>query len=287
MIQVFIVGCGDIGRRVGARHIRRGEVVVGLVRSAQSAEPLAAEGIRPVVSDLDAPLGRTPGPHGALVYYLAPPPNRGQHATRLRDWLHTIAVEQLPRKVVYISTSGVYGDCGGEWVDEHRTPRPQTDRARRRLHAEQVLAAWSRRTAVPVVVLRVGGIYGPGRLPIERLRGGHAVLREEDCGFSNRIHSEDLASVAVAAADDGPGGAIYNVSDGRPGTMTEYFNAVADLLQLPRPPAVSWDEAERRLGAEMMSYLRESRRLSTARMRRELNVALRYPDLAAGLRSCV
>jgi nucleoside-diphosphate-sugar epimerase len=140
---------------------------------------------------------------------------------------------------------------------------------------------------VPVIVLRVGGIYGPGRLPIERLRQALPVLRPEESLPGNRIHADDLAAACVAAGERGRADAIYNVSDGQDSTMTEYFFAVADALGLPRPPTVSLAEARGRLSQVMLSYLTESRRLDNRRMREELGVVLQYPDLASGLRSCL
>jgi nucleoside-diphosphate-sugar epimerase len=286
MSSVLVIGCGDLGRRVAARHLERGDAVVGVVRRGESAARLEQSGIQPALVDLDTAPGSVPSARGALVYYFAPPPERGDRDWRLRGWTESLSTDGWPRKVVYVSTSGVYGDRAGAWVDEECEPRPETDRARRRLDAEQTLSIWAAERGVAWIALRVGGIYGPGRLPTERIRSGRPVLRERDCGYTNRIHVEDLASVAVAAGDRGSDGAIYNVSDGRPGNMTEYLKAVADLLRLARPPEISWAEAEGRLSPEMLSYLRESRRLDNSRMLRELGVKLQYPDLRSGLLSC-
>jgi nucleoside-diphosphate-sugar epimerase len=161
---------------------------------------------------------------------------------------------------VYISTTGVYGDAGGAWVDEDCPPAPATSRARRRLDAEQTLARWAEPAGTQVIVLRVPGIYGPGRLPLERIRRGEPVLAPGECGYTNRIHAEDLVRVCVAAAQRGRPGAVYNVSDGAPGTMTEYLLAVADAAGLPRPPVVGLDQARRVMSPGMLSYLGESRR---------------------------
>lgn len=168
-------------------------------------------------------------------------------------------------------------------MDEDTPIHPQTERAKRRADAEAALQAWSQRTGVPVVILRVGGIYGPGRLPVDRIKAGRPVLREEESGFTNRIHADDLAAVCIAAMERGTPGGYYNVSDGQPGTMTQYFSAVADLLGLPRPPQVTRAQAEQQMNASLLSFLNESRRLDNRRMLRELGVKLRYPDLASGL----
>lgn len=288
MISVVIIGCGDIGRRVAALWRERGTPVIALARRPATAEALAALGITPIVGDLDAPESLMQLPTAdALVYYFAPPPPRGSIDPRMGAFLATLSQGRAPRRIVYISTSGVYGDRRGEWVDETVAPNPQTDRARRRLDAENALRAWGREQGVEVVVLRVGGIYGPGRLPRERLAEGRPVLRETESGYTNRIHADDLAAACLAAAERGRAGAVYNVSDGQPGTMTGYFNAVADRLGLPRPPEISMAEARERLSPVMLSYLTESRRMDNRRMCEELGVRLRYPDLESGLTQAV
>jgi nucleoside-diphosphate-sugar epimerase len=286
MADVLIIGCGDIGRRIAAHGRTAGASIAGLVRSAHARERLAAAGIAPVVGDLDLPatLAELPSA-GALLYYLAPPPASGTSDPRVEALLDALAGRE-PRRMVYVSTTGVYGDCGGAWITEEQPLRPGSDRARRRVAAEQALRGWGEAAGVAVVVLRVPAIYGPGRLPIERLRRGDPVLREEESPYTNRIHSEDLARVCMAAAERGRAGGIYNVSDGHPTSMTEYFLRVADLLGLPRPPIIAMEEARERLSAEMLSYLRESRRIDNTRMREELGVELLYPDLEAGLAAC-
>ncbi len=280
---VFIVGCGDIGARVARRWLARGARVCALSRSGASAGRLKALGITPVAGDLDR-AGSLQGlpTGGALVYYFAPPPATGQDDARMGAFLTGLR-ESRPERIVYLSTSGVYGDRGGEWVTEQTQPGPQTDRARRRLSAEQQVRGWGVEYAVPVVVLRVGGIYAPDRLPLERLEAGTPVLRESECGWTNRIHADDLARVCEAAAERGRFDSVYNVCDDEPGTMTQFFYAAADYLGLPRPPAISMEEARRQLSPAMLSYLTESRRMDNRRMHEELGVALDFPNLAQGL----
>lgn len=282
MNLIFIIGCGDIGLRVARLWQGRGATVSALARSEDSAARLAAAGIEAVPGDLDTPASLAALPvNGATVYYFAPPPLQGDSDPRMHAF---VAAGLRPERVIYISTSGVYGDRAGGWVDEDTPPAPGTDRARRRLDAETTLRAWGRESGVKVNILRVGGIYGPGRWPLERLQAGTPVLREEECGYTNRIHADDLAAICVAAAERGGPDRIYNVSDGRNGTMTEYFNAVADRFGLPRPPAITMAEAQQRLSPAMLSYLTESRRMDNRRLLQELGVTLRYPDLAAGLK---
>jgi len=282
-----IVGCGDVGCRVGARLRARAMPVLGLARSAPGCERIRAAGLEALQLDLDA--GRwssLPALRGALVFYFAPPAREGEDDARLARFLARLDTRERPPRLVYISTSGVYGDCGGAWVDETWPLAPRTARAKRRAAAEQCLQAWSRTRDAEVVVLRVPGIYGPGRLPLERLRRGFPVVREAEAPCSNRIHVDDLAAAAVLAADKAPPGCVYNVADGRPSTMTDYLNRVADWAGVSRPPQISLARARRELSPAMLSFLEESRRLDCRRLFGELGFVPRYPDLDAGLASC-
>jgi nucleoside-diphosphate-sugar epimerase len=282
---VLIAGCGDVGRRVAAQYLDRGIAVTGLVSSPASANLLTADGIMPRQVDLDAAMYTPFDIEDGGLFYFAPPPATGDSDPRLERFLD--ALNGRPRKLVYISTSGVYGDCGGAWIDETAPVNPRTPRARRRAAAEQAVREWSARSGAVACILRVPGIYGPGRLPVERLRRGLPILRAEDSPYTNRIHADDLATAAIAAMERGEPGAVYNISDGNPTTMGDYFNRVADLLGLPRPPEVPLTEARTSLTAEMMSFLEESKRLITTCMREELGVTPRYPDLDHGLPSCL
>lgn len=288
MHHVVIIGCGDIGRRVAQQWRQRGAQVCALARSHASAQGLAVQGITPIAGDLDQP--QTLGGlelAGTLLYYFAPPTSHGLRDERVRALVSSHRARRAPARIVYISTSGVYGDHGGAVVTEQTPPAPRTERARRRLDAEQVLQQWSEDRGIALTVLRVGGIYGPGRLPEARLREGAPVLRADQAAPSNRIHADDLAAVCVAAGEPGRPTGIYNVCDGQPGTMTEYFLAVADVLGLPRPPEIDREQAGAVMSLEMMSYLSESRRMDNRRMRDELGITLRYPDLASGLVACL
>lgn len=285
--DVLIVGCGDIGERVARLERSEARTVAGLVRSVKSARRLRDAGIQPITADLDAPASLNNLPvTNAVVYYFAPPPDKGVIDPRMETFVSVMTSSNLPKRIVLISTTGVYGDCHGEWVTEDRLPNPQVDRARRRLAAETTLQAWSKASGVSIVILRVPGIYGPGYLPVERLRSGEPVLREDESPFSNRIHADDLARVCIAAARHAHPSLLYNVSDGHPTTMTDFFFRVADMLGIPRPPAITREAAQHRLGPGMLSYLAESKRIDNRRMREELGVELMYPDLAAGLASC-
>jgi nucleoside-diphosphate-sugar epimerase len=261
-------------------------MVAALARSPARADELAKQGLSPVSGELgDIWSLRRLDVAEKLIYYLAPPSTGGTNDTWMRNFLTALPADRPPARCILVSTTGVYGDHRGEWVDEESELRPATDRARRRLDAERVLRTWGRVRRVPVVVLRVPGIYGPGRLPLARLRAGKPVVQEQECPYTNRIHVDDLVQACIAAADHGLADNIYNICDGAPGTMTEYFNTVADVFGLPRPPVVTMEQARTQLTPGLLSYMSESRRLRNDKMLGELGVRLRYPDLMAALRA--
>lgn len=256
-----------------------GREVTAIVRSQQSVQALAAAGIDARALDLDLDKFALAAPE--LLFYFAPPPAQGEGDARLRRFL--AALTQAPQRLVYISTSGVYGDCGGRWIDEDEPLKPVSARGQRRLDAERVLAV----SGIAHVILRVPGIYGPERWPVERLKKGLPVVRAEESPYTNRIHADDLARAALHAAVYGRDGAAYNISDGQPTTMCDYFTRCAALLGLPPPPQVSMEEARRIFTPAMWSFMEESKRLRNDRMRDELRCVPRYPDLEAGLRASV
>jgi nucleoside-diphosphate-sugar epimerase len=184
--------------------------------------------------------------------------------------------------LLYVSTTGVYGDTGGATVTEESAVAPSNDRARRRVAAEAVAQAWCAARGVRCVVLRVPGIYGPGRLPLDRLRRGEPVLRPEDAGPGNRIHVDDLVSACVAAIERPVRGA-FNVTDGNPASTTEFVQRTAALAGLPQPPLVALADAPGRISPGMLAFLRESRVVDSRRMRDELGVELRYARLDDGI----
>lgn len=274
--QVLIVGCGDTGRRVATQWLAQGAHVSGWMRTPASAARLRQLGAHPQVVDLDADVPR-PCP-ADIIYYFAPPPRQGDSDTRLDSFLAALG-NQWPQRLVYISTSGVYGDCAGAWVDETRPVNPQTPRALRRVAAEHSLAAWPGNW----VVLRTPGIYGPQRLPLAKVRAGEPVLRDADCGWSNRIHIDDLANIAVLAATRGPAQCIYNASDGTPTKMAAYYRELARLLEVTPPPEIDWHQAQAQFSSMRLSFLAESRRLDNRRLVKALELRLRYANLRDGL----
>jgi nucleoside-diphosphate-sugar epimerase len=285
---LLIVGYGDIGQRVAGLALAAVRPVSVLVRCSEKAAALKADGILAVFGDLDditAPV-RELHPAGTTILYTVPPPGGGEHDTRLRVFLGSIEPGQEPAQIVYLSTTGVYGDQQGALVTEGTPTKATTSRARRRLDAENLLLSWGRNRGVKIVILRVSGIYGANRLPLNRLQEGAPVLRSEESPFSNRIHADDLARLCLTAADQGDDGEIINICDGETSTMTDYFNAVADAFALPRPPQVTMAQAKECMPPLLLSYFSESRRIDNRRMRERLGGELLYPDLASGLAAC-
>lgn len=285
---ILIIGCGDIGQRVARIWKKRAKSVFGVVRTEESLNTLRQQHIHAIAADLDNPdsLSNLPSKH-SLLYYFAPPPSQGVEDSRIANFLKSMDKDNLPAHLIYISTSGVYGDQQGQLINEQTPANPQVDRAKRRYHAEQQLQQWCKDNAVALTILRVGGIYGPNRLPLQRLKDQVPMLQENLAPQTNRIHADDLAQVCVAAANKNAKGEIYNVSDGTNSNMTEYFNTIADACGLPRPPLVDWDEAEKTISKGMLSYLKESRRMDNSKMMNELEITLKYPTLKAGLKSCI
>jgi nucleoside-diphosphate-sugar epimerase len=284
-MALLIIGCGYTGRRLAARLLEQGQIITGTVATEASAQVLRILGVKPVVADLDHPDTTLPLAGQDRIFYFAPPPGEGTTDVRLTQVLTQLQEQKLCPRMVYTSTTGVYGDCQGDWVTEQRPLHPTTDRARRRADAEQQLTTWAQENGGEAIILRVAGIYGPGRLPLERLRQGAPMIRAEEAPFSNRIHVDDLVTACLMAMDHGHSGLAYNVADGTPGTMAEYFNTLAELTGLPQPPAVTWDEAQKTMPPGLLSYLQESRRIDVLRLVCHLGVELKYPDLAAGLRA--
>ena len=280
---MIVVGCGYTGRRLLERCRDMRREFFGTVRSADSAARLRAAGAGAGILDLDQPGGALPPEwtsQRALIY-MAPPPGTGETDPRLRACLARITA--FPERVVYLSTTAVYGDTGGQTVDETTPAAPASARGRRRLDAEQALQDWGQDTGVAVRILRVPGIYGPGRLPLERLQNGAPVARAGETGPGNRIHVDDLAAASLAAVDYAGPEVVFNVGDGDHRGMDEYFRAVARLAGLPAPPELPLDELLSQVSPAMRGFLVESRRVDTTRMRAVLGFHPRYATLEEGI----
>jgi nucleoside-diphosphate-sugar epimerase len=283
---LLIVGCGDIGMRVLRLLVPRWCVVATTSQLARVSE-LRAAGARPIVVDLDEPrtLHRLAGLADAVLH-LAPPPATGEGDPRTQALLRALARGGRVRRLVYASTSGVYGDAKGARFDETRPVAPGTVRAQRRVVAERMLRDFGRTCGASVSILRVPGIYAADRVgghPRDRLLRGTAVLRDEDDVFTNHIHADDLARACVAALFRGAAGRVYHACDDSELKMGAYFDLAADLCGLPRPPRVARVDAERQLSPMLLSFMSESRRLDNHRLKRELGLRLRHPTVAEGL----
>ncbi len=282
---VLIAGCGYVGQRLAARLRARFEITA-LVRSSEKAAALERQGVKTVVIDLDRVRAGAHLPERLdqeAIVYLAPPPGSGESDLRLDRFLHLAIVP--PKTFLYMSTTGVYGNAGGGFVDESTPVQPLTDRARRRVSAEEMTRVWCNERRVRRVVLRVPGIYGPGRLPLDRLQRSEPVVRAEDAGISNRIHIDDLVAACEAAIDNSEARGVYNVTDGNSISSTAFIDRVAKLAGLPSPPRVSMEEAQLTFAPERLSFLNESRRVGNDRMLKHLRVALKYGDVEAGIRA--
>jgi len=283
---LLIVGCGDVGMRV-LRILKGRYRLLALTSTPARAEALRTAGAVPLIGNLDDPatLSRLAGLADAVLH-LAPPPLQGTIDPRTRHLLDALARKGRVRCLVYGSTSGVYGNCGGARFDETRAVNPGTDRARRRVDAESRIRWFGRAHGVRVAILRIPGIYAIGRdggHPRERLLRGTAVLRADDDVYTNHIHADDLARACVAALTRALPQRVIHASDDTDLTMGDYFDLAADLCGLPRPPRISRAEAQERLSPMLLSFMSESRRLDNQRLKRELRLALRYPTVKDGL----
>jgi nucleoside-diphosphate-sugar epimerase len=283
---LLIVGCGDVGLRV-LRALSPGWRVLALTSQPDRRAELRAAGAVPLVGNLDDPasLGRL-GAVADAVLHLAPPPGQGDTDPRSRHLLRALARGGTVRRLVYVSTTGVYGDAGGERIDETRPVRPTTPRARRRVDAEALWRWAGRRSGIAVTLLRVPGIYALDRAggdPRERVRRGMPVLVAADDVYTNHVHADDLARACIAALHRGRPQRAVNVVDDSDMKMGDYFDLVADLHGLPRPPRLTRADARAQLSPMTLSFMGESRRLVNRRLTQELRLRLRYPTVREGI----
>lgn len=290
--RVLIVGCGDVGLRtsaqMGAPHSAMR--LMALTSSPERVPLLRACGLTPLLGNLDdvASLKRLAGIAHRVIHLAPPPTDRQGGSTRDPRSLALVRVLRLrtpPQAVVYGSTTGVYGDCAGQRVDETRSVRPHTPRAQRRADAENLMRFWGR-SGVRVSVLRIPGIYAPDRAggtPRERLHKGTPVLLASEDVYTNHIHAKDLARACVAALWRGKPQRVVNVTDDTDLKMGDYFDLAASLYGLPKPPRISRHDAKTALPLMLLSFMSESRRLDNTRMKRELKLRLHYPHVRDGL----
>jgi nucleoside-diphosphate-sugar epimerase len=281
--RLLIVGCGDVGMRL-IPLLRSRFRVFALTSQSERLSELRSAGVIPILGNLDSPqsLYRLKG-LADIVVHLAPPPLQGSLDRRTRN-----LVAILPRhgRLVYVSTTGVYGDCKGAYFDETRPIAPVNARAERRVDAERVLRRWARHHEGRLSILRVPGIYAADRLPLERLRQGTPALLDSDDVYTNHIHADDLAQIIALALFRAQPLRVYHTVDDSALKMGDYFDQVATAFKLPLPPRVPRAELSKQVTPVLLSFMSESRRLSNERMKTELGVRLRWPavsDLLASL----
>ena len=274
--RLLIVGCGDIGMRL-LPLVRDRFRVFALTSDASRRAELRAAGAIPVVANLDQPaslaiLSRL----ASTIVHLAPPQSEGLRDRRTRN---LTAILPDRGTLVYISTTGVYGNCNGARFDETRPVNPQNARARRRVDGEQVLRRWASRNGARLSILRVPGIYAANRLPVERLQNGTPALLTEDDVYTNHVHADDLARIIAAALYRGRPNRVYHAVDDSDMRMGEYFDAVADAFGMARSPRLPRAELQKIVSPMLLSFMSESRRLTNERIKCELGIRLLYPDV--------
>jgi nucleoside-diphosphate-sugar epimerase len=279
MIRLLIIGSGYMARRtipLLAGHYR----IYALVRNDAHKAGLRGQGVTPVSGDLDdrAKLSRIAG-LADIVLHLAPP-DAGEYDTRTRHLLAALSKSVLPRHFIYISTSGVYGDCSGARVSETHPLNPQSARAQRRVDAELQIRKWASRNGVVASILRVPGIYAEDRMPLDRLRISMPSIVAEEDSYTNHIHADDLVRIIIAALHHGRPNRVYHASDDSRMKMGDYLDAVADAHRLRQPPRITRAKAQRILPDTLLSFMNESRQLNNERMKKELKVTLSYPTVA-------
>lgn len=287
---LLIIGCGDIALRT-VPLLQKKYRVFGLFRNKDNARRFRTYGVIPILGDLDHPasLKKIAG-IAQIILHLAPPPRQCTKDVRTAHLLSALSKRTkgyhtiLPQRLIYISTSGVYGDCKGDMIDETRPVNPKSDRAKRRINAETQIRKWGIRNHCAVSILRVPGIYAENRLPLKRIRECLPAYIPSEDSYTNHIHANDLARIIYAATQRGKPGRIYNTTDNTQMKMGNYFDLVADHFNLPRPPRIPRKQAIERISPGMLSFMNESRIISNARMKKELQIDLCYPTVLEGIK---
>jgi len=286
--NVVIAGSGYLGRKIIdvllKRQIMAARNIITLVKTEQSQALCRQKGCQSYAIDLDNTDSDIPDFFSrgkTLLYYFMPPPRQGKTDSRVQCFISHLkkSLSNLPEKIVLISTTGVYGNCYGQWVDETAVVNPKVDRAFRRVDAERQFQSFCQAVNIPLVILRVSGIYGPGKLPMKRIRSKTAIVRQQDSPYSNRIHSDDLIEICFEAGFSEKIDGIFNCADGHPTTMYDYFMKVAQANHLPPPPVISLVQARKELSPGMMSYMDESRRININKLISHFKMQLKYPNL--------
>jgi len=285
-VNISIVGCGYIGKKVASKLLSLGVSVECYVHSMGSKETCEALGLRANLLELDSSdlSNEWHVQEKNVIAYFAPPLHQGVIDTRMTNFISALEhLNSIPDKIVLISTTGLYGDCQGEWIDESRAVNPQADRAHRRLSAENQLQQFCQSKNIECIIFRVPGIYAIDKLPVKRISSGEPIVSAIDSGYTNRIHAEDLSEFCVEALTQKINPGVYNCCDDNPSTMNDYFVRVADFLGLDRPKEISLQQAKKELSAGMLSYLAESKRISNKKLLDNFSTKLTYPDLESTL----
>ena len=265
--RLFILGLGYSGLEIARLAGARGFEVVGTVTTAQKAAQLRAQGFEVLVFDGTQPVAIA----ASHILCTAPAPRLPAHLGR-------------PRWLGYLSTTGVYGDRGGRWVDEATVPTPMQQRSADRLASELQWQALGHKLGVPTALFRLPGIYGPGRSAIDQVRAGTARRIDKPGQFFSRIHVADIAGTVLAAMTKKAGG-IYNVADDEPASTADVVAYACELLGVPVPTAIPWEQAAPAMTPMARSFYSENRRVRNDKIKRELGVVLRYPTYREGLKA--
>jgi len=287
MVKTWIIGCGSIGKRVNQLLQQQKVDVYTFTRNHKMTSIFENLNINSFIADLDDKDSlNTLSFEKADIYYFAPPSKVGDRDIRIANFINSLKINTPPKRIVYISTTGVYGDCNSEWVTENSPTSPKNARSKRRLSAEQLIQSFCKKSSTEYIILRVPGIYCEQKLPLDRIKNGVTILSRDIAPASNRIHAMDLTRICIAAMQSPHQNCILNVADGNPSSISDYFIQTAKLFDLPPPREIGWEQAKKELSKEMLSYLTESKKINPSQLLKTLNIQLQYPTLEAGLRAC-
>jgi len=290
MKNIIIIGCGYIGKKIAGLLKAQSLNPACFVNTEESKNKLLSMGFQAMQFDLDETgleldEKKLNTFNNSVIAYLAPPQREGIVDNRMAHFVSMLeTLSSPPSKIILISTTGVYGDCKGEWIDEQQATVPQADRSHRRLSAETQLKKYCEKVQAQYVVFRVPGIYAADKLPVKRITSGEPIVAAQDSGFTNRIHADDLSAFCVEALTEDVQPGIYNCCDGHPSTMNDYFMKVAQAMKLSPPKEISLQQAQQELSSGMLSYLAESKRISNKKLLNNFKTRFKYPDLDAGLK---
>jgi nucleoside-diphosphate-sugar epimerase len=282
--KIVLVGSGYLGNYI-IENIIKNKLPYKIVEVARTKKnrPDQTESIK---MDLDNDnLGLGFFENGRIVY-MAPPSAASSEDNRIKNFLKNLEIIKI-KQFIYISTSGVYGNCNGKEVDESYRVKPTTGRAKRRVSAESQLINYCKQKNINLIILRVPGIYGKGRLPIDRIKSGEPIIKKEESRVTNLIHVEDLARLVVAGLkiDNIDMCEIINVSDGNPVLSTDYYETLSKLLGIKINNYITYKESKNIYSETRLSFLNESRVLNVDKMNLMLPGCIKYRRLEDGIKA--